>query len=75
MLDRELGLGGAGISFYAFPEIPKPKPYKDGYRARLDALTLGPADKARLVDEVSAAFALNQGIFTELGARLDDYRR
>ena len=25
-------------AFYDFPEIPKPKPYKDAYRARLDAL-------------------------------------
>lgn len=74
VLDSELALGGAGIAFYRFPDIPKPKPYKDGYRARLDALELGPGDKARLVEEVSTAFALNQGIFTELGERLDDYR-
>lgn len=74
VLDRELGLGGQGIAFYAFPEIPKPKPYKDAYRSRLDALVLTPEEKARVVEEVSEAFRLNQAIFAELGADLDHYR-
>ena len=50
ILDREFELGGRGISFYAFPEIPKPKPYKDAYRARLDALGTDAEEKARVVD-------------------------
>lgn len=66
---------GGGIAFYDFPAIPKPKPYKDRYRARLDALGLPAADIDRVVDEVKVAFRLNQALFAELGERLDEYRR
>lgn len=75
VLKREFGLDGHGVSFYDFPAIPKPKRYKDDYRARLDALDLTPDDKQRLVEEVRVAFALNQAIFTELAANLENYRR
>ncbi|MER7557123.1 biliverdin-producing heme oxygenase [Nocardioides sp. NPDC126508] len=74
LLDRFFELDGDGVDFYEFAEIPKPKPYKDGYRARLDALDLDPAEKVRIVEEVQVAFGLNQALFEELGARLDDYR-
>ncbi len=74
LLDRFFELDGDGVDFYEFTEIPKPKPYKDGYRARLDALDLDPAEKIRIVEEVQVAFGLNQALFEELGARLDDYR-
>ncbi len=43
ILDRDFDLGGRGISFYSFESVPKPKPYKDAYRARLDALGTTPA--------------------------------
>jgi len=75
ILDRELGLDGAGIAFYHFQAIPKPKPYKDAYRARLDALDLTAQEKTRIVAEVNVAFALNQAVFTELGERLEAYQR
>ncbi|MCR6031348.1 biliverdin-producing heme oxygenase [Nocardioides sp. zg-579] len=75
VLDRTFGLEGAGTAFYAFTEIPKPKPYKDAYRARLDALGLDAAGVARVVDEVKVAFRLNQALFSELGERIDAYRR
>jgi heme oxygenase len=74
ILDRFFELDGDGVAFYEFAEIPKPKPYKDGYRARLDALDLDPAQKLRVVGEVQVAFGLNQALFEELGARLDAYR-
>ncbi|MBM7519156.1 biliverdin-producing heme oxygenase [Nocardioides nitrophenolicus] len=63
-----------GVRFYDFPEIPKPKPYKDGYRARLDGLELSPAEVARVVDEVRAVFGLNQALFDELGGQIERYR-
>lgn len=66
---------GTGVAFYAFDEIAKPKPYKDGYRARLDALDLDAEDKQRVVGEVKVAFNLNQALFAELSADLDAYRR
>ena len=75
ILDRAFELDGAGIAFYDFPEIAKPKIYKDGYRARLDALGLSDAEIARVVDEVKVAFRLNQALFTELAGNLESYRR
>lgn len=74
-LDGAGAAGGGGLAFYDFPEIPKPKPYKDAYRARLDALDFTPADKRRVVDEVKLAFGLNQAIFAELGEKLDRFAR
>lgn len=75
ILDRTFELDGKGVSFYDFPEIEKPKIYKDNYRARLDALGLSPADRGRVVEEVKAAFRLNQAMFVELGANLASYAR
>ena len=75
ILDRTFELDGAGIAFYAFPEIPKPKIYKDGYRARLDALGLTAEEQERVVTEVKTAFQLNQALFAELGENLEAYAR
>jgi heme oxygenase len=66
---------GEGTAFYHFEAIPKPKPYKDAYRARLDALALDDVDKTRILAEVKAVFGLNGALFAELGENLDDYRR
>nr|WP_278260162.1 biliverdin-producing heme oxygenase [Nocardioides convexus] len=54
-----------GVAFYDFPLIPKPKPYKDAYRARIDGLGLSPADVDRVVEEVKVVFGLNQALFDE----------
>ncbi|GAA4734957.1 biliverdin-producing heme oxygenase [Nocardioides endophyticus] len=75
ILDRTFELDGAGIAFYDFPEIPKPKIYKDGYRARLDALGLSAEEQERVVTEVKTAFQLNQALFVELGQNLEAYAR
>ncbi|MFB9312584.1 heme oxygenase (biliverdin-producing) [Nocardioides plantarum] len=75
ILDRSFDLDGAGVAFYDFAEIPKPKPYKDAYRARLDALHLDEAAVARVVAEVKVVFGLNQAVFVELGESLPAYRR
>lgn len=75
ILDRTFELDGAGIAFYDFPEIPKPKVYKDGYRARLDALGLNAEEQDRVVTEVKTAFQLNQALFVELGKNLESYAR
>lgn len=64
-----------GLAFYAFPGIPKPKPYKDAYRARLDALDLTAEEKLAVLGEVKAVFGLNGALFEELTADLDAYRR
>ena len=75
ILDRELGLDGQGVDFYRFDAIPKPKPYKDAYRARLDALPLTADERTRVLAEVKAVFGLNGAIFTELTALLPRYAR
>jgi heme oxygenase len=75
ILDRTFGLDGRGVAFYDFAQIPKPKPYKDAYRARLDALDLPTDDRDRVVAEVRTAFRLNQALFAELGRNLDAYSR
>jgi heme oxygenase len=68
ILRREFGLedNGEGVAFYAFPRIPRRKPYKDAYRARLDGLGLGVEARIRVVDEVKEAFRLNQALLAEL---------
>lgn len=76
ILTRSYGLSeGTGVAFYDFTAIPKPKPFKDGYRSRLDALALTEWEKQRVVDEVREAFNRNSGLFEELSAGLDHYRR
>jgi heme oxygenase len=75
ILDRTFELDGLGVSFYDFPEIEKPKIYKDGYRARLDALGMSAEDQDRVVAEVKVAFRLNQAMFVELGNNLESYAR
>ncbi|TIC84277.1 biliverdin-producing heme oxygenase [Nocardioides sp. GY 10127] len=70
VLERHYDLDGAGVAFYEFPAVPKPKPYKDGYRSRLDALDLSEEEVARVVAEVQEAFRLNQALFLELDAEL-----
>ncbi|WP_143965309.1 heme oxygenase (biliverdin-producing) [Gordonia zhaorongruii] len=68
ILDRTFDLNGAGTDFYKFDAVGKVKPYKDDYRARLDRIgaSMPFEGRAQLVDEVKAAFRLNQALFAEL---------
>lgn len=75
IISREFDLDGAGVAFYSFDAVPKPKLYKDGYRARLDALPLDEQERERVLDEVKAVFALNGGIFAEMTTHLPAYAR
>lgn len=59
--------GVEGTRFYAFPAIPRVKPYKDAYRARLDALAADDEQVSRVVAEVRVAFRLNRALLDELG--------
>ncbi len=73
ILDRTFDLGGAGLAFYDFPV--RPKPYKDAYRTRLDALAADAGDIDRIVGEVKIAFGLNQAIFDELADSIAEPQR
>lgn len=75
ILAREYDLDGGGTAFYRFEQVPKPKPYKAAYRARLDLLDLAPADRHRIVTEVKAAFDLNGAVFAEMTEQLPRFRR
>lgn len=75
-LAREYGLvDGQGTEFYLFRQIPKPKIYKDRYRATLNTLPVTEAQADRIVQEVRRVFNLNGALFGELGTELADYRR
>jgi len=75
IMSREFELDRAGVAFYAFDEVPKPKLYKDAYRARLDALPLTDAERDRVLAEVRTVFALNGALFTEMTTYLPRYAR
>lgn len=66
MVQRHYDVADEGVGFYAFPAIPKPKPFKDLYRARVDALDLTEAQRAAVVDEARAAFRHNRALFAAL---------
>lgn len=66
-LERHYGLAENESAFFRFAEIPKPVPFKQAYRDRIDALELTPEQEQRLVDEAIASFAANRDIFEELG--------
>jgi len=75
-LAREYGLtNGMGTEFYAFRQIPKPKLYKDRYRATVNTLPVNEAQANAIVDEVRLVFNLNGALFGELGAELSSYLR
>ena len=56
-------------AFYEFAGIPKVKPFRDAYRARLDALVLDPSESDQLVAEAVSAFHFNHAVFLDLGER------
>ncbi|MFV0426392.1 MAG: heme oxygenase (biliverdin-producing) [Beutenbergiaceae bacterium] len=65
---QHLGLreDGPGLAFYDFPEIDKPKVFKDHYRHQLDSASWTAADRETLIAEARLAFRLNQAVFQEM---------
>lgn len=68
LMQRAYGLELDGIRFYRFEGI-KPKPFKDNYRALLDAAPLTEEELVRVVEEAKMAFRLNTAMFAELAQR------
>lgn len=66
LVNREYGVSEEALSFYRFEDLGKLKPYKDNYRAELDALELTAEERAALLDEASDAFRFNQQVFQAL---------
>lgn len=69
MLQRHYAMPAHQLTFYSFTEIPKPKPYKDAWRAAMDAAPFSADEVAACVAEAQVAFDLNAALFVELGDR------
>ncbi|MGI5151587.1 heme oxygenase (biliverdin-producing) [Plantactinospora sp. CA-294935] len=66
VLRRAYGLGEAGTSFYAFPDL-EPRAFKQHYRQLLDEAPWDAVEQNRFLDEVSRAYRLNTAMVDELG--------
>ncbi|MGW0834509.1 biliverdin-producing heme oxygenase [Streptomyces prunicolor] len=58
---------GDGVRFYVFEGIGNPAAFKRGYRELLDGIQVDDLEKQRIVAECKKAFALNTGVFRDLG--------
>lgn len=60
---------GDGVRFYVFEEISNPAAFKRGYRELLDGagVAVDELERQRIVAECKRAFALNTGVFRDLG--------
>ncbi|MCX5242606.1 biliverdin-producing heme oxygenase [Streptomyces prunicolor] len=58
---------GDGVRFYVFEGIGNPAAFKRGYRELLDGIQVDDLEKQRIVAECKKAFALNTGVFQDLG--------
>lgn len=67
MLQRQHNLDDDAVAYLSFPAITRVKPFKDLYRARIDALPLSDAARAAVVAEARTAFELNTELLRELG--------
>lgn len=74
LVARHYGVSDAGLAFLTFTGIPKPKLFKDAYRARLDALPFDAEQRRELIDEVRWAFDAHGELFAQLDRRHDAAR-
>lgn len=65
---KQHGFDGAGVEFYAFPELGDVTEFKNRYRGELDAYgeTLSATERERMVDEVRIAYRFNTEVFIDL---------
>ncbi|KTR37434.1 heme oxygenase (biliverdin-producing) [Rothia kristinae] len=66
LMARHYGLPAEALSMYRFPDLPKPKVFKDGYRTLLDRAQFSEDQRAALVEEAVAGFDLNARMFADL---------
>lgn len=74
MLERAYGYERDGLRFYIFDRIPKTKPFKDTYRAKLDAAPLDSDQQQSVIDEANLVYGLNGALFADLARDIDRYR-
>jgi heme oxygenase len=68
-LQQSYDLVDAGLTFFVFEEIAKPKLFKDRYRDLLDRIDLDTAGQNRVIEEARLAFELNTAVFAALGSQ------
>ncbi|WP_017592652.1 biliverdin-producing heme oxygenase [Nocardiopsis potens] len=70
---RTYGFGeDGGAAFYDFSSLGSLPRFKDGYRARLDALELDEPARHRMIRETRLAYQLNTEVLADLGRRHAD---
>lgn len=67
MVQRHYGVPDDEVTFYEFAGI-RVKPFKDAYRAAMDAAPFSEAERQRIAAEAQLAFTFNSDVFNELGA-------
>lgn len=70
LMARHYEIPAEALSMYRFPELPKPKVFKDGYREMLDAAPLTEEQAKRLIEEALDGFDLNAALFAQLDGTL-----
>lgn len=67
LVARHYGAAPEALNMYRFPELPKPKVYKDSYRDLLDNAAFTEEEREALIDEALYGFDANARVFAELG--------
>lgn len=66
LLERQHGVVGDGARFYDFAALGPVSPFRERYRAMLDAAPWDDVERARVIDESTHAFEMNIAMFAEL---------
>ncbi|MBX3232605.1 MAG: biliverdin-producing heme oxygenase [Labilithrix sp.] len=70
---RVLGLRSQeGLAFFAFPDIPDPAAFREGFRRRLDGFPRDEEESRAIVAEANVAFELNRALADELWTEVFD---
>lgn len=68
LMARHYGIPAEALSMYRFPDLPKPKVFKDQYRALLDEAPFTDEQRQNFLEEAVAGFDRNAAVFAELDA-------
>ncbi|MFJ6418672.1 heme oxygenase (biliverdin-producing) [Paeniglutamicibacter sp. NPDC091659] len=66
LVERHYGIAQDDLTMWRFDGIDKHKPYKDEYRAKLDAYAVTPERVSSLLEEAAKGFTLNKALFRDL---------
>lgn len=66
LMARHYEVPSEGLSMYRFPELPKPKVFKDQYRVLLDEAPFTQEQRDAFLEEAIAGFDLNAEVFADL---------